>query len=94
MCRGPAPTSVKEAGASIRLTISAGNGVAAPRDAEQLATRIGVRDFEARIWWRTGVSSSIIGRHAPGVDYLGLNVLGNTVDRLAARSSLLNTYNR
>ena len=28
-------------------------------DAEQLATRIGVRDLEARIWWRTGVSSSI-----------------------------------
>lgn len=178
MCRGPAPTSVKEAEASIRLTISAGNGVAAPRDAEhllstvvagdralvlnalahlhaangdvlalgriaaearrdaqlhrnadsdaeailhaghalqmiedhaaaikyfvdaeQLATRIGVRDLETRIWWRTGVSSSISGRHAPGVDYLDRGVLafrapGNTVGRLAARSSLLNTYNR
>lgn len=178
MCRGLAPTSVKEAEASIRLTISAGNGVAAQRDAEhllstvvagdralvlnalahlhaangdvlalgciaaearggaqlhgdadsdaeailhaghalqmiedhaatikyfvdaeQLATRIGVRDLEARIWWRMGVSSSLSGRHAPSVDYLDRGVLafrapGNTVDRLAARSSLLNTYNR
>ena len=68
-------------------------------DAEQLATRIGVRDLEARIWWRMGVSSSLSGRHVPGVDYLDRGVLafrapGNTVDRLAARSPLLNTYNR
>ena len=178
MRSGPAPASVKEAVASIRLAISAGNGVAAQRDAEhllatvdagdralvlntlahlhaangdvlalgriaaearseaqlhgdtgseaeailhsghalqmiedhaaaikyfvdaeQLATRIGARDLEARVWRRMGVSSSIIGRHAQAVDYLERSVqafraLGNTVDCLAARSSLLNANNR
>ena len=178
IARGPAPTSVKEEVARIRLAINAGDGVVAQRDAEkllatisagdralvlnvlahlhaangdvlmlgrvaaearseaqlhgdteseadailhtglalqmiedhaaaikyfveaeQLATGIGARELEARVWRRLGVSSSIIGRHAQAVDYLersvaAMKVLGNTVDWLGARSSLLNAYNR
>ena len=68
-------------------------------EAEQLATRVGSRELEARVWRRMGISSSIIGRHAQAVDYLersvtAFNELGNTVDWFGSRSSLLNAYNR
>ena len=68
-------------------------------EAEQLATRIGAHDLEARVWRRMGVSSSIIGRHAQAVDYLERSVrafheMGNTMDWFSARSSLLNAHNR
>jgi diguanylate cyclase (GGDEF)-like protein len=68
-------------------------------EAEQLATDIGSRDIEARVWRRMGVSSSIIGRHPQAVDYLERSVrtfheLGNIPDWFGARSSLLNAYNR
>jgi len=68
-------------------------------EAEQIATRIGARDLEARVWRRMGVSSSIIGRHAQAVDYLERSVrafheLGNIMDGFGARSSLLNAHNR
>ena len=68
-------------------------------DAEQLASRAGSRALEARVWRRMGISSSIIGRHAQAVDYLerseqAFSALGNIVDWLGARSSLLNARNR
>ena len=178
IANGPAPTSVKEEVARIRLAISAGNGVSAQRDAEnllaavesadralvlnalghlhasngdvlalgrvaaearseaqlhgdaeseaeailyigqalqiiedhagaikhfveaeQLATRIGAHELEARVWRRMGVSASIIGRHAQAVDYLERSVAatkatGSNTDWLGARSSLLDAYNR
>ena len=68
-------------------------------EAEQLATRIGAHELEARVWRRMGVSASIIGRHAQAVDYLERSVAatkatGSNTDWLGARSSLLNAYNR
>ena len=68
-------------------------------EAEQIATRIGSRELEARVWRRMGVSSSIIGRHVQAVDYLERSVrafheLNHIADWLGARSSLLNAYNR
>ena len=68
-------------------------------EAETLATRMGARELEALVWRRMGVSSSIIGRHVAGVDYLersvnALKALGNTADWFGARNSLLNAYNR
>jgi len=68
-------------------------------DAEQLATRAGSRELEARVWQHMGVSSSIIGRHAQAAEYLERSVqafseLGNIVDWLGARSALLNARNR
>ena len=68
-------------------------------DAEQLATRAGSRELEARVWRRMGVSSSIIGRHAQAVAYLERSVqafhaLDNLVEWFAARCSLLLAHNR
>ena len=68
MCRGLAPTSVKEAEASIRLTISAGNGVAAQRDAEHLLSTVVAGD-------RALVLNALAHLHAANGDVLALGCL-------------------
>jgi diguanylate cyclase (GGDEF)-like protein len=68
-------------------------------EAEQLARQANSQPVEARALHRLGISASIIGRHAQAMEYLerstyAFEKLGNTLDWLSARNSLLNAYSR